>query len=100
MSIPGYFNLKQAMALHWLHRVAVISTAYIKSGHLLPLTTDGAATDFLLPRRPPTRALDRPQILEAVQFGGLEKEMPSGVNNADLMVLQVLVANLRRWSGE
>lgn len=38
---------KQATAFHWLHRVTLISTAYIKSGHLRPLTADGAETDFV-----------------------------------------------------
>ncbi len=34
------------MAVLWLHRLAVISIAYIKSGHLYPLTADGAKGDF------------------------------------------------------
>ena len=37
---------KQGTTLHRLHRVAVIPTAYIKSGHLLPLPADGAEADF------------------------------------------------------
>src|ERR1039458_1455226 len=44
--IAGPLAPKQATALHPLHRVAVIPTAYIKSGHLLPLSADGAEADF------------------------------------------------------
>ncbi len=37
---------KQPLALYHFYGVGVVPTAYIKLGHLLPLTADGAETEF------------------------------------------------------
>jgi hypothetical protein len=37
---PEFLHPRQATALHRRHAAVVIPTAYIKSGHLLPLSAD------------------------------------------------------------